>query len=454
MTADGSYIEPRSATASTETAFGMPLAHSRVPSIGSTATSQAGPVPSPTSSPLYSIGALSFSPSPMTTTPRMDTELMSLRMAFTAAPSAPFLSPRPTQRAAAIAAASVTRASSSARFRVGACWGGSSAPGMPVSRGGAICSSVMCPFLPTALACRAYGSAPARPGLVQRAGERLGSLCPGHAERHVDREERDAADAELARLQLVPADRVGVRVAAEHLLDGRRVQPGADRYAGEHVRVEDLPGLREVSLADGGDQLALHAFFPAKVDHPVDVEGVARRAVRAEAQPLGPGEPRHPRVGRARLCFRHAVLPGEHARDGFPLAFRAFGVQLEGAVHHLNLVAAGETGEGLLEPGHTDIAPRADDIAPDIHAHAFSVDARVRVPRAGAPPACGCLRRGCWGCRARPRVRRRARPRARTRPGRGPPWRRSAWPGRHLATRRRSRPASPRAPRDRGTAPG
>ncbi len=40
-------------------------------------------------------------------------------MAFTAAPSAPFLSPRPTQRAAAMAAASVTRTSSSARLRSG-----------------------------------------------------------------------------------------------------------------------------------------------------------------------------------------------------------------------------------------------------------------------------------------------------------------------------------------------
>ena len=113
-------MEPRPATASTETAFGMPLAHSRVPSIGSTATSQAGPVPSPTSSPLNSIGAWSFSPSPMTTTPCIETELISIRIAFTAAPSAPFLSPRPTHRAAAIDPASVTRASSSARFRSGA----------------------------------------------------------------------------------------------------------------------------------------------------------------------------------------------------------------------------------------------------------------------------------------------------------------------------------------------
>ena len=71
----------------------MPLAASVVPSIGSTATSHSGPVPSPTCSPLKSIGALSFSPSPMTTTPRMPTVEISVRMALTATPSAPFLSP-------------------------------------------------------------------------------------------------------------------------------------------------------------------------------------------------------------------------------------------------------------------------------------------------------------------------------------------------------------------------
>src|SRR5690242_18683113 len=57
----------------------------------------------------------------MTTTPRMDTVPISTRIASTAAPSPPFLSPRPTQRPAAMAAASVTRTSSSARFRSGAC---------------------------------------------------------------------------------------------------------------------------------------------------------------------------------------------------------------------------------------------------------------------------------------------------------------------------------------------
>ena len=59
----------------------------------------------------------------MTTTPFMLTVCMSWRIALTAAPSAPFLSPRPTQRPPAIAAASVTRTSSSARFRSGASTG-------------------------------------------------------------------------------------------------------------------------------------------------------------------------------------------------------------------------------------------------------------------------------------------------------------------------------------------
>src|SRR5260370_18531348 len=98
----------------------LPFAGSLVPSIGSTATSQSGPVPSPTSSPLNSMGAWSFSPSPITTTPFIDTVLISGRIAVTAAPSAPFLSPRPTQRPAESAAASVTLASSSARLRSGA----------------------------------------------------------------------------------------------------------------------------------------------------------------------------------------------------------------------------------------------------------------------------------------------------------------------------------------------
>ena len=62
---------------------------------------------------------MSFSPSPMTTMPSIVTVDSTVRIAATAAPSAPFLSPRPTQREAASAADSVTRTSSMARLRSG-----------------------------------------------------------------------------------------------------------------------------------------------------------------------------------------------------------------------------------------------------------------------------------------------------------------------------------------------
>ena len=110
---------PRSAAARTEIALGRPSAMSVVPSIGSTAISTSAPWPVPTSSPLNSMGASSFSPSPMTTTPRMFTELISLRMASTAAPSPSFFIPRPTQPPDARAAASVTLTNSMARLRSG-----------------------------------------------------------------------------------------------------------------------------------------------------------------------------------------------------------------------------------------------------------------------------------------------------------------------------------------------
>src|SRR5437588_10701106 len=68
------------------------------------------------------MGASSFSPSPMTTMPSMATVWRTTRIASTAAPSAPSLSPLPIHREAASDAASVTRTSSMARLRSGACF--------------------------------------------------------------------------------------------------------------------------------------------------------------------------------------------------------------------------------------------------------------------------------------------------------------------------------------------
>ena len=103
----------------TDRALLRPAAVSDVPSIGSTATSHCGPEPLPTCSPLNSIGAASFSPSPMTIVPSKLTVVRNARMASTAAPSAASFCPRPMNGTARIAAASVARTNSSARLRSG-----------------------------------------------------------------------------------------------------------------------------------------------------------------------------------------------------------------------------------------------------------------------------------------------------------------------------------------------
>src|SRR6266481_323735 len=96
---------------------GMFLAQSVVPSSGSTAISTCGPALMPTFSPIYSIGASSRSPSPITTVPSIGNLLSSRRIASTAAWSAAFSLPWPRNRAADTAARSVTRTISSVRMR-------------------------------------------------------------------------------------------------------------------------------------------------------------------------------------------------------------------------------------------------------------------------------------------------------------------------------------------------
>ncbi|MPM60439.1 hypothetical protein SDC9_107290 [bioreactor metagenome] len=103
--------QPFGAMAITAIAPGCPLATKFVPSTGSTAISTSGP-PQPTFSPIYSIGASSISPSPITTVPLILTVSNIFLMASTASWSAPFLSPRPTLWPQAMAAASVTRTNS------------------------------------------------------------------------------------------------------------------------------------------------------------------------------------------------------------------------------------------------------------------------------------------------------------------------------------------------------
>lgn len=87
---------PWSATAITVSAFQPPLAKMFVPSRGSTATSTRGPYPFPSFSPIYSIGASSISPSPITTVPFIGTVSKTSLIALVAASSASSFFPGPS----------------------------------------------------------------------------------------------------------------------------------------------------------------------------------------------------------------------------------------------------------------------------------------------------------------------------------------------------------------------
>src|SRR5665213_3422065 len=96
---------------------GMFVAHSTVPSSGSTAMSTLAPLLLPTFSPMNNIGASSISPSPITTVPSIGRLLSSRRIASTAAWSESLSLPWPRSRAADTAARSVTRTISIERTR-------------------------------------------------------------------------------------------------------------------------------------------------------------------------------------------------------------------------------------------------------------------------------------------------------------------------------------------------
>jgi hypothetical protein len=110
------------------------------------------------------------------------------------------------------------------------------------------------------------------------------------------------------------------------------------------------------------------------VQYAVHVERIAHVPVGAVPESFAAGE-----VGDSLLHLTglRPVTLGQHLLSG--LDGGAAGVELERPVHHLDLVAVLETGQRRLEPRFADIAPRADDVAPDLHAHADSLESRLLI---------------------------------------------------------------------------
>src|SRR5438105_7100195 len=195
----------------------------------------------------------------MTMVPRMCSSLNALRMASTAAWSAPFSSPRPIRRAEAIAAASVSRTASSPMFRSIMTW---SPPPM---------------LRPSASARRRRG-----PLLREPHVERRG---PFHRLHQPVRRAGRPAFSTHAGVHGMPEDEHLGRALPVHLVVESYLDPGVahDHVDLEHVVVAGRFQVADPHLEDGQEDAAL---LDLRVAHPEPADPLTARSLE-EAEVAG-----------------------------------------------------------------------------------------------------------------------------------------------------------------------
>jgi len=109
-----------------------------------------------------------------------------------------------------------------------------------------------------------------------------------------------------------------------------------------------------------------------ELEHAVGVKGVAGAGpVEAVLQALRAGDLLDPGHRGQRLRFGDAVLGGQRPHRVQGLAPRSGRVELERAIRHLDAVTVLEPFQRFLEAALADVAPRTDDVRPDLDPHAI-----------------------------------------------------------------------------------
>ena len=91
--------------------------------------------------------------------------------------------------------------------------------------------------------------------------------------------------------------------------------------------------------------------------------------IEPELDALLGGEIGEPLLARTRLLRVHPVLAGDVVGEAALPVPRRARVELEGPPHHFDVVGVRELGERGLEAPLADVAPRADDVRPDLDSH-------------------------------------------------------------------------------------
>ena len=211
------------------------------------------------------------------------------------------------------------------------------------------------------------------PGPLEDLQQQVGRLGARGAVLPVDDEERDARGAEELGGRGVLGGRGPVTALGERGARIVGVQPDLGRERDEGVDVEDRAGLGEVGVQQPLLELALAAVLGGEVQQLVREGRVAADALgEVVLEALLSGHLLDPGHVRPHLLDGRAVLRGQGRERLVGLALRDARVELEGPPDDLDLVAVGEPLECGLQPALADVAPRTDDVGPDLYLHAWS----------------------------------------------------------------------------------
>ena len=194
-------------------------------------------------------------------------------------------------------------------------------------------------------------------------------LRTGHRPATVEHVGRHGGDAELERLGQVARDLGLAAIRGQVAQDLVPVEAALGGQLGEGVGVADVAALGEV-----GPEQALLQRPPARRavgasrQHPVGQQGVGPQGpVEVEVQALLGGQRGHPVDHLVRLPGAELALVDLPDRGGAPGG--APRIELEGPERHADILRSREAPERRLEPPLADVAPRADDVGPDVDVH-------------------------------------------------------------------------------------